>query len=146
MMKNFVNCPFPLPAFWLAAIILPMIFSACGPNIEKSQSHLLKGIDLTFQAQHSEALVEFNQAIKFNDHSFEAYYYRAACKRNLKDNDGAMADYKKAIELKPDYAEAHFGLGQLYDYLQDRQMACFHYLKAESLGLPNVGDYTRWCK
>lgn len=135
------------PTFTLfAALILFILFSACGPNHEKSQLHLRKGIELVFQAKHSEALTEFDKAVDFDGSSFEAYYYRGACKRNLKDNEGAMADYKKAVELKPDYAEAHFGLGQLYDYFQDRQMACYHYLKAEALGLPNVGDYTRWCK
>ena len=30
------------------------------------------------------------------------------------DRDGAIADYEKAIELKPDYAEAYYDLGNAY--------------------------------
>lgn len=117
----------------------------CGPNENKSNEHLQLGIDKIFAARHQEALEEFNKAIKYNPESSEAYYYRGACKRNLKDIDGSIEDYKKSIELDPNYAEPYFSLGLLYDYLQDRSLACFYYRKAEALGRPNTDEYTRWC-
>ena len=40
-------------------------------------------------------------AIKHNPKYAEAYYYRAAIKRDLRD-EGFVDDYKKAIEIKPE--------------------------------------------
>lgn len=135
----------PLTQFAIL-ILFVALFQACGPNTAKSEEHLRKGIDLIYKAKHQNALDELNLAIKYNASSAEAYYYRGACKRNLQNHEGAMEDYKKAVELMPDYADAHFSLGQLYDYFQDRKMACYHYLKAETLGRPNMNEFTRWCK
>lgn len=127
-------------------IILLITFSACGADKEKSTLHLNKGIELIYKARHQEALQELNLAVQYNSASHEAFYYRGACKRNLNDVEGAMSDYKKAVELNPDFADAHFSLGQLYDFLNDHKMACYYYLKAEALGRPNTNEYTRWCK
>ena len=39
-------------------------------------------------------------AIQYNPNYAEAYYYRAAIKRDFKD-DGFVDDYKKAVQLNP---------------------------------------------
>ena len=46
------------------------------------------------------ALADFNMAIKYNPQYAEAYYYRAAIKRDLKD-EGFVDDYTKAVQLNP---------------------------------------------
>ncbi|MFV9615434.1 MAG: tetratricopeptide repeat protein, partial [Gammaproteobacteria bacterium] len=46
-------------------------------------------------------------------------------KRKIHD---AKKDYEKAIELKPDYSNAHYNLALLYDiYLQEMALAIKHY-------------------
>ena len=40
-----------------------------------------------------------------------AYYYRGVAKQAKGDSDGAIADYTKAIELKPDFAMAYYNRG-----------------------------------
>ena len=41
--------------------------------------------------------------------------------------------YKKAVDLKSDYADAHFNLGVTYDILRDGANAIRHVIKAEAL-------------
>lgn len=127
-------------------LFLSLLLISCGVNENKSRLHLDRGVDFIYQARHEQALAELEKAVKYNPKSAEAHYYRAACKRNLKNVEGALEDYKKAIELNPEYADAYFNIASIYDYLQDRKTACFYYLKAEALGRPNTNEYTRWCK
>ena len=42
------------------------------------------------------------------------YFARGTVYENLKNEDKAVADYKKAIEIKPDYYDAHFNLGAYF--------------------------------
>ena len=46
------------------------------------------------------ALKDFNKAIEYNPDYAEAYYYRAAIKRDYKD-ESFVEDYKKAIDINP---------------------------------------------
>jgi tetratricopeptide (TPR) repeat protein len=45
------------------------------------------------------SLDDLDQAIKLNPTSGIAYFYRGACKDNLKDAGGGCADLKKSAEL-----------------------------------------------
>ena len=74
--------------------------------------------------------------------SAEGYYIRGASKNNLKDYYGAIADYTKAIELNPDYANAFYcrGIAKFIvklDYCSDYKRAC-------DLGL--CDNYNNYCK
>ncbi|MCK9292413.1 MAG: tetratricopeptide repeat protein [Bacteroidales bacterium] len=131
----------------IAAIFFILLtLQSCGPDLQKSYIHLQNGIDLVFQAQHQQAIVELDKALKYNPESFEAYYYRGAAKRNSGDMEGAYDDFQQAVEINPLYAEPYFALALLYEYRNDKDMACYFYLKAEELGMLNITDYTRWCK
>ena len=46
-----------------------------------------------------------------------AYHNRGLAKYHKHDLDGAIADYAKAIELKPDYAHAYYDRGGLRQVL-----------------------------
>jgi tetratricopeptide (TPR) repeat protein len=69
-----------------------------------------------------------NKALQRNPEQAQAYQLRAqVLVTNGKIND-AEKDYIKAIELKPDYINAHYNLALLYDiYLQDIALAIKHY-------------------
>jgi len=43
---------------------------------------------------------------------------------------GAIADYNKAIEIKPDFADAYFNRGQKFFKLEKYTLAIFDYNKA----------------
>ncbi len=62
-----------------------------------------------------------------------AYYNRGVVKHNKDDYDGAIADYSKAIELKPDYAKAYNNRGVAKSNNEDFDGAIEDYTKAIDL-------------
>jgi len=64
--------------------------------------------------KHQEALQNLNLAIENNSNNEVLYFARGTVYENLKEEDKAVADYKKAIEIKPDYFDAVFNLGAFY--------------------------------
>ena len=47
--------------------------------------------------------------------------------------ENALEQYQKAVELKPELAEAHFGLGVVYVQLQDSESAIAAFLKFQEV-------------
>lgn len=66
---------------------------------------------------------------------------RATMKNVLSDYQGALADYTKAIELKPDHARAYYNRGGTKADLKDYQGALADYLKAIELKPDYRGEY-----
>lgn len=66
-------------------------------------------------------LTEYDEAIRLNPNSAEAYFNRGLAKAKLDRCPAAIADYDEAIRLKPDFAEAYFYRGCLKDYLAPRE-------------------------
>jgi len=85
------------------------------------------------------------EAIKYDKNNFEAYYYRGCAKTNATKFDEAIADFEKAIELKPDYADAYFNLGITYHLKHDEDKACEYYKLADQYGRPNLEDHLKRC-
>ena len=63
-----------------------------------------------------------------------AYYNRGNSKLNLKDNYGAISDYTKAIEIKPDLVSAYNNNSVAKENIGDIKGACADAKKAFSLG------------
>jgi tetratricopeptide (TPR) repeat protein len=59
-------------------------------------------------------IAKFSDAISLNDGNEVLYFNRASLYDNKGDFANAETDYKKAIELKPDYLDANYWLGNLY--------------------------------
>ena len=87
-----------------------------------------------------------SKAIRYDKGNFEAYYYRGCAKVNALNYQGAIEDFQKAIELKPDYADAYFNLGRTYYLMNDQDKACEYYKLADKYGRPNLEDYIKNCQ
>ena len=96
-------------------------------------------------SQFDEAEKTLTEAIKYDKGNFEAYYYRGCARINAKKYEDAIADLEKAVELKPDYADAYFNLGRTYFLLRDEDKACENYKLAAKYGRPNLEDYLKRC-
>ena len=64
----------------------------------------------------------------------EDFYERGLAKYDLEDYNGAITDYNKAIQLKPDDADAYYNRGNAKDELEDKIGACTDWSKAGELG------------
>ena len=51
----------------------------------------------------------------------------------MRDNSVAIADFDRALELKPDFAEAYYNRGQAYASVGDKEKARLDFLKAREL-------------
>jgi Tfp pilus assembly protein PilF len=72
---------------------------------ELAEAHVNRGAALVQMGHDAEALAELDKALAFPglEEPWKAYYDRGVARENLKDLEGAYADYRKAAELKPDW-------------------------------------------
>lgn len=130
---------------FLLSIVLLMAMTACD-NPAKSRVYTEEGSkQLLRYSQFDEAEKTLTEAIKYDKNNFEAYYYRGCARINAKKYEDAIADLEKAVELKPDYADAYFNLGRTYFLLRDEDKACENYKLAAKYGRPNLEDYLKRC-
>jgi tetratricopeptide (TPR) repeat protein len=65
-------------------------------------------MELYAQDQFAEAIRYFDEAVRIKPDHKMAYYYRAACKEDLKDEKSALADYQICMHLDAQFTEALF--------------------------------------
>ncbi|MCF8404814.1 MAG: tetratricopeptide repeat protein [Bacteroidales bacterium] len=74
-------------------------------------------IKLVFQKDFPEAINQFTKCIEIKDDYIDAYYNRGFAYELLKDVENSRKDYKKTLELLPNYEKAIDGLNRIDDYL-----------------------------
>ena len=130
---------------FLLSAVLFIAMTAC-ENPAKSRVLTEEGTkQLLRYSQYDEAEKTLTEAIKYDKNNFEAYYYRDCARINAKKYNEAIADLEKAVELKPDYADAYFNLGRTYYMMNDEDKACEYYKLAAQYGRPNLEDYLKRC-
>lgn len=82
--------------------------------IPDAEEYFRSGVTARQQGQYSEAIQDFNKAIKLEPDYAKAYYLRAAAYYSKRKHDLAIEDSTKAIELKPDYAKAYLARTAAY--------------------------------
>ncbi|BAU52917.1 tetratricopeptide repeat protein [Mucilaginibacter gotjawali] len=81
------------------------------------------------------------KALRMDDCA-EAYLLRGECYRDLKKYDDAIADFKKAIKLDPQYIDAYLTLGNFYNSQDKSTEALENFNKVLELS-PGNADATR---
>jgi tetratricopeptide (TPR) repeat protein len=81
------------------------------------------------------AISEWQEYLKVEPNSDEAYYYIGASYQEEKQFDTAILNFEKCLSLNPNNASAHANLGILYDrHRNDTARAAEHLKKARELG------------
>lgn len=115
----------------------------------RGQSRANQGGVAEARSHYQEAIKDYQEAIKrygiaVEDNSIyivSAYYNQGKAKVAIEDyngDDGAIADFSKVIELKPDFAEACWERGLVYQKIGQEKKANADFKKAKELD-PNVG-------
>jgi len=86
-----------------AAIVFVALALPCvqGQAPRSAEDYLKSGITHFQSGDTSAALTDLNAALELNPNFVDAFLMRAAIRSKLKDSDGVLADYSKAIELAP---------------------------------------------
>ena len=124
-----------------------VLFALTGcENPAKSRLLTEEGSKLLLRySEYKKAEETLTEAIKYDKNNFEAYYYRGCARVNAMKYDEAIEDFEKAVELKPNYADAYFNLGRTYYMKHDEDKACEYYKLAEQYGRPNLEDFLKRC-
>ena len=123
-----------------------VLFLISCENPSKSRLYMDEGSKLMMRySKYEEAEEAFTKAIKYDKGNYEAYYLRGCAKSNSRKYKEAIVDFEKAVELKPDYADAYFNIGNAYHLLNDEDSACEYYKLAQKYGRRNLEDHLRRC-
>ena len=85
---------------------------------------------------YAEAESGFRQVLQKNPKSAESYRGLGYALFNEGQGDSALENYLKAIEIDPDYGEAHYAVAFLYA-IGDTSKGRQHFQKAMQLGIPD---------
>lgn len=80
---------------------------------DTGETYLNEGAAYIFLNEYDQAIQSLNQAIALDSSDLHAAYYnRALAKEKLNDVEGAYYDFRKALELKPDWDLAQWQLSR----------------------------------
>lgn len=100
-------------------VLTPAAGGAGGAGAAEMADELKKvfeeGVTLSRAGQYDEAIAKFNEALAITDRCFDCHYNIGVANAQKKDYASAEASFKKALEIKPDYAEAYNGLANIYN-------------------------------
>lgn len=78
-------------------------------------------------SQYDSALVYADEAVRMKPDLFQAYFVKGKALEALGKENDAVAAYKKAIEKKQNYGNAHYALGVIYQKKEQWQLALKEY-------------------
>ncbi len=90
------------------------------------------------EGRFQETIDKITEAAAGEALNYVLYYYRAVALEKAGDQPKALADYQKALELKPDFFPVLAGLGKLYARMGDNPKAVEFYKKAFESGSTDV--------
>ena len=78
------------------------------------QANLNEALNNLFEGNPELAQSNLTDVLKEDPNLWQVYYYRGACKKQLKKLKGAEEDLQKAIKLHPDFYEGYVELAKVY--------------------------------
>lgn len=81
---------------------------------QRAKKHMRRGHSRYKKRDYDKALSEYNQAIRIDPESFNAYFWRGRTFIKTGRYNEATDDFMKATELNPRYAEAYNNLGWIF--------------------------------
>ncbi len=110
-------------------------------NYVKTNTLLLKAMELEDQGRYKESMNLFNEVIKLLPDSGSAYYNRGKLKRKMENHQDAISDYLIAISKSPNFSMAYVALGVSYTFLNKLDSAKIYYLKCMKIDPLNEMAY-----
>jgi tetratricopeptide (TPR) repeat protein len=98
-----------------------------------------EGVALSREGKYDDSVAAFNRAIALNPKCPDCFYNIGFAYAQKKDFAQSEENYKKALEVKPDYAEAYNGLANIYNAQRKFDLAADASAKASQLSAAAPG-------
>jgi tetratricopeptide (TPR) repeat protein len=98
-----------------------------------------EGVALSREGKYDDSVAAFNRAIALNPKCPDCFYNIGFAYAQKKDYAQSEENYKKALEVKPDYAEAYNGLANIYNAQRKFDLAAEASSKASQLSAAAPG-------
>ncbi|MBI5345240.1 MAG: tetratricopeptide repeat protein [Deltaproteobacteria bacterium] len=130
------SCGGGLRVFGAALIASALILSGCSRGekaaespspsatvVDEGKAHFDKGVQLSMKGQYDEAIKEYEETIKLNPKSAQAYNNLGFAYMDKGDVERAIESQKKAVELNASLANAYYGLALALEKKGDKKEA-----------------------
>ena len=118
--------------------------TALAINPNDVDAFISRGYDYYFQNRYDPALADYDKAIELNPKIYRVYYYRglAYAEKPEPNNELAIAEFGRAIQIKPDLKDAYLERAGLnFKKMEDWAAAEKDYTQAIKLGENTVEVY-----
>jgi tetratricopeptide (TPR) repeat protein len=102
-------------------------FKPTDAALRRTEEHIRRGLSYGNQGDFVQALLEFDQAVRFNPQDAHAHFWRGVTLERLGDYRQALAEFDQATALDPEQARFFVGLGDAYRGLQEWRKAIAQY-------------------
>lgn len=109
-------------------------------NPSYTDAWVRKGITLYNNKEYYEAEVCLNEAVRLSPMLFKAIYNRGKNRMALNNIEGALADFDRAVSIKPEHAKAHELFGDALMRTVKEEEAALQWAIAERLREKNAKD------
>ena len=109
-------------------------------NPSYTDAWVRKGITLYNNKEYYEAEVCLNEAVRLSPMLFKAIYNRGKNRMALNNIEGALADFDRAVSIKPEHAKAHELFGDALMRTGKEEAAALQWAIAERLREKNAKD------
>ena len=109
-------------------------------NPSYTDAWVRKGITLYNNKEYYEAEVCLNEAVRLSPMLFKAIYNRGKNRMALNNIEGALADFDRAVSIKPEHAKAHELFGDALMRTGKKEEAALQWAIAERLREKNAKD------
>jgi tetratricopeptide (TPR) repeat protein len=83
-------------------------------EITQANVHGEKGGNLVNAGRYEEAITEYSEVIRLVPYEYIPYFNRAICYTQLHNDDAALLDFLRVVELKPDYLNTYLRITTIY--------------------------------
>jgi tetratricopeptide (TPR) repeat protein len=108
---------------------------------QNPEGYNVRGTAYGRAGKYSQALDDFNTAIKLNPNFYQAYANKALIEHYMGNDVQSVADYARAIQINPNYDEAYIGRGDVYRQAGHLDQALNDFQKAIDLNTTDGRAY-----
>ncbi len=110
-------------------------FEALGEHRQAAFFYL--GESALSTGRYEEAVGYYKAAIRLNRANADYYFGLGLALKGIEELDGALENYEIALVFDPEFAQAHYEMGQVYLMMDDRINAAVHFAGAARLAPDN---------